>query len=40
MRELPAVLLKFVYSPRAGRLIELMRDEVDWTLARAVGHST
>ena len=35
-RQLWSLLSKMAYGSETGRLVELMREEVDWTLARAV----
>ncbi|QRK81902.1 hypothetical protein JN757_15090 [Pseudomonas granadensis] len=40
LREFSTVLSNRIYGDEKGRVIELMRDEVDWTIARAVGRTT
>jgi hypothetical protein len=40
LREFSNVLSNRIYGDEKGRVIELMRDEVDWTIARAVGRTT
>ncbi|ANI60474.1 hypothetical protein [Pseudomonas sp. GR 6-02] len=40
LRDFVSYLSKEVYSQGQDRVIELMRDEVDWTIARAVGCAT
>jgi len=40
LREFSSFLSKLIYGHYEGRVIELMRDEVDWTIARAVGRAT